>query len=77
MPAKLIEDTLHTWREAERLLTQLSPVEPAYEAVRQIVVGLQASYSRLSMQDLTADILAECRLTLDQARSTLLGLRPA
>lgn len=76
MPANLMEDTLHTWRDAERVLTELNPLEPTYDAIRQVVIDLQAWYHRLSVTaDPAAELMVECRAALEKARAALMEAR--
>jgi hypothetical protein len=76
MPAKLMEETLHTWRDAERVLKELNPLEPTYDAIRQVVIDLQAWYQRLSVTaDPAAELMTECRAALASARATLMEVR--
>jgi hypothetical protein len=44
-----IEEVLSAWREAERLLESLPPLDPDHETVRLMVVRLQETYRTLTL----------------------------
>jgi hypothetical protein len=73
----LLVETLKVWREAERVLQELPPVEPAHETVRQLVIQLREAYASLSEQhDLPADAIEAIRAQIESARQVLRDLFP-
>jgi hypothetical protein len=72
----LIVDTLKTWREAERLLQDLPPVDPDHETVRLLVIQLRTMYASLSeSRDPTSDVIERGRAQIDDARALLRRVR--
>ena len=43
-----VHEVLDTWRDAERLLDALPPLDPDHETVRLVVVSLRQSYERVA-----------------------------
>jgi hypothetical protein len=73
----LIVDTLKTWREAERLLQDLPPVDPDHETVRRLVIELRTMYASLSeARDLTGDVISRSRAKIEDARALLRRVAP-
>lgn len=76
MPAQLIERALATWREAERLLRELPPVDADHETVRLEVVRLREAYTRLTDRSSdAAETMASCRATIDNAHQVIAAVR--
>jgi hypothetical protein len=73
----LIVDTLKVWREAERVLQALPPIDPNHEIVRRLVIDLRAMYADLSEKAATADVVAAARARLEEAKEHLRTLEPA
>jgi hypothetical protein len=48
--ARLVDDVLEAWREAERLVAELSPVSPHHEAAERAVTTLRSAYQELTAQ---------------------------
>lgn len=72
----LIVDTLRLWREAERILNNVPPMNPNHEVIRGWVVELRSMYARVSESaDLSADAIAGLRAQLEAATNALTGLR--
>lgn len=77
--SRQVEELLRVWREGERLLAELPPLDPDHERVRHVVAVMSHLY-----QDLTAeggntpdaihsstDTIVAARLTLARARARL------
>lgn len=76
MPARLIEEALRTWRDGERLLAELSPLDPDHEAVRLAIDQLRTTYTRLTnTPGLTAEALESHRATIATAVETIVKVR--
>ena len=43
-----VHEVLATWRDAERLLDTLPPLDPDHETVRMLVIALRESYERVT-----------------------------
>ena len=72
----LIADTLKAWREAERVLNSLSPVDPNHETTRGLVIELRSMYAKVSeATDLSADAVAEWRAQLEKLAAALTEMR--
>jgi hypothetical protein len=72
----MVEEILATWREAERLLDSLPPVNPDHETVRLAVVRLQATYRQLTSDTAqTEEIIASSRATIAEAHQVLEHIR--
>ena len=72
----LIADTLKAWREAERVLTSLPPIDPNHETIRGLVIELRAMYARLSEStDLSAEAAARWRTQLETSTQLLTSVR--
>jgi hypothetical protein len=73
----LIVDTLKTWREAERLLQDLPPVDPDHETVRRLVIELRTMYARLSeSRDMPGDVITRSQAQIEDARALLRKVAP-
>ena len=72
----LIADTLKAWREAEGVLSSLSPVDPGHEITRGLVIELRSLYASLSeATDVSADALATWRAQLERLATALSEVR--
>lgn len=72
----LIVDTLKVWREAERVLQELPPLDANHEAARLLVIELRALYAEVSEASaLTAERIAGYRAVLEQATARISTLR--
>ena len=74
MLKSLAEETLDVWREAERLLKRLSPLEPEHEAVRHVVIEMRTMYAALNGEQDGSDGEAASRARIAQARELLTDL---
>jgi hypothetical protein len=76
MASQLIERALAEWRDGERLLRDLPPINPEHETVRLEVIRLRDTYRRLSeLSPDSSDQIAECRRDIDLAHETIVGVR--
>ena len=74
--SRLVEDVLHTWREAERLLDDLAPVSPDHETIQLSVVVLRDLYARLTDLGAQSDeALASSREKLAASRRVVEAAR--
>ena len=72
----LVADTLKAWREAERVLTGMSPLDPNHDTIRAIVVELRAMYAKVSeSNDLSAEAISQWRSRLAEAVDALARAR--
>ena len=72
----LIADTLRAWREAERILNSLSPVDPNHETTRGLVIELRSMYAKVSeASDMPADAVAKWRAQLETLSAALTEVR--
>jgi hypothetical protein len=70
--SKLVEEVLGAWREAERLLEELPPIDPDHETVRLSVLELRDVYQRLTdARAGSATALQASREVLDSAGEVL------
>lgn len=72
-----LEEALATWRDAERLLDELPPLDPDHETVRLAVVSLRQTYQEITTgiyMD-TSTIIAESRETVAKTRALLASIR--
>ena len=70
--SKLIEEVLQTWREGERLLEALPPLDPDHETVALAVTQLREAYHRLTAKEAAAeDSLAKALETIERAEATI------
>jgi hypothetical protein len=70
--ARLVEDLLVTWRQAERVLDDLPPVDPDHETVALAIDGLRRTYQELTLiRESSAETLRASRETLARARDLL------
>jgi hypothetical protein len=68
----LIEDLLDTWRQAERLLEDVTPVHPDHETLLETVAHLRSVYAELtSASQATAMKIAAGERALERARRVL------
>jgi hypothetical protein len=68
----LVEETLTVWREAERLLKSMPPLEPDHESVRKLVIELRDMYAALSRgRHESAETVARSRELIDRARNQM------
>lgn len=74
--SRLVEEVLNTWRDAERLLGELAPVDPDHETIELSVVALRDVYSRLTAdRELSDEALAASQETLAVSRRVLEATR--
>ena len=73
----VVDDVLGAWRDAERLLHELSPLDPDFEIVRLTVVSLRLSYRRITTRDAIHDkcIVADSRETIGKTRELVASVR--
>ena len=70
--ALAVQEVLSLWREAERLLDDLPDAAPERKIISAEVVNLKRTYRSLTTRpDVTAEVLAESRETIDAAQQTL------
>jgi hypothetical protein len=67
----LVEETLTVWREAERLLKTMPPLQPDHESVRMLVIELRDLYAALSGRDESVATVTRSRELIDRARQQL------
>ena len=69
----IVEDALEAWREAERLLDQLTPIDPDHETVALAVASLRETYQNLTdgMSERTPAMIAHSRESIERTRSLL------
>lgn len=69
----IVEDALEAWREAERLLDRLTPLDPDHETVALAVASLRRTYQSLTdgMSERTPAMIAHSRESIEQTRSLL------
>ena len=69
----IVEETLEAWREAERLLERLTPLDPDHETVALAVASLRDTYQSLTAgaSERTPALLAHSRTSIDRTRALL------
>lgn len=69
----IVEDALEAWREAERLLDRLTPLDPDHETVALAVASLRDTYQNLTdgMSERTPVLIAHSRDSIERTRSLL------
>ena len=69
----IVEDALEAWREAERLLDRLPPLDPDHETVALAVASLRQTYQNLTdgMSERTPVVIAQSRESIERTRSLL------
>lgn len=69
----IVEETLEAWREAERLLERLPPLDPDHESVALAVASLRETYQSLTAgaSERTPALLRRSRTSIDQTRALL------
>jgi hypothetical protein len=69
----IVEDALEGWREAERLLDRVPPLDPDHETVALAVVSLRQTYQNLtdSASERTPSLIANTRDTIERTRKLL------
>ena len=74
---QLVGEVLGVWREAERLLDELPPLDPDHETVRLAVHSLQSTYQAVTTGDATRtpSVVAGSRDTIRDARALLTSVR--
>ena len=76
MQSGLVEQTLRTWRDGERLLEELAPLSADHQTMRLLLVELRESYQMLtSRSDVSHQQLDECAKQLAVARNTIENVR--
>ncbi|MFL5686033.1 MAG: hypothetical protein ACJ77D_08270 [Chloroflexota bacterium] len=69
----IVEETLETWRDAERLLEQLPPVHPDHESVALAVSSLRETYQNLTAgaSERTPAVVTHSRASIERTRELL------
>ena len=69
----IVEETLEAWREAERLLDRLPPLDPDHETVAAMVAMLREAYQSLTdgASERTPAVIDHSRDTIERARDLL------
>ena len=69
----IVEDALEAWREAERLLDRLTPLDPDHETVALAVASLRETYQNLTdgMSERTPVVIVHSRESIERTRSLL------
>ncbi|HET8786807.1 MAG TPA: hypothetical protein VFM38_14300 [Candidatus Limnocylindrales bacterium] len=69
----IVEETLEAWRDAERLLERLPPLDPDHESVALAVGSLRDTYKTLTAgaSERTPALLARSRTSIDRSRALL------
>ena len=69
----IVEDALEAWREAERLLDRIPPVDPDHETVALAVVSLRHTYRNLTdgVSERTPSMVANTRESIERTRELL------
>jgi hypothetical protein len=69
----IVEDALEAWREAERLLDRLTPLDPDHETVALAVASLRQTYQDLTdgMSERTPSVIAASRESIERTRGLL------
>ena len=77
MPTRTaVAQALDAWRDAERLLLELPPVDPDHETVQLLVVELRATYEVLtSRSEITATSIAASQASVADARRLVARIR--
>jgi hypothetical protein len=73
----IVEDALKAWREAERLLDRLPPVDPDHESVALAAASLRLTYQKLTdgASERTPAIVAHTRDSIERTRALLVRVR--
>lgn len=72
----LVEEALQLWRDGERLLEELPPLNADHETVSLHIAALRAMYQSLTSQSATTkEQIAECERQLAAASATLRSVR--
>jgi hypothetical protein len=75
----IVEEVLQTWRDAERVLDVLTPLDPDHEVVSLAVASLRATYRSITDDGAartSPDVVARSRSTIDDTRVLLDKVRP-
>lgn len=77
MPTRTaVAQTLEAWRDAERLLLELPPIDPDHETVQLLVARLRAAYETLtSRSEITAASIAASQASVADARQLVARIR--
>lgn len=72
----IVEDALEAWREAERLLDRIPPLDPDHETVALAVASLRQTYRSLTdgMSERTPTMISHSRESIERTRSLLAGV---
>ena len=72
----IVEETLQAWREAERLLERLPPVDSDHESVAVAVSSLRETYQNLTAgaSERTPALLTHSRASIDRTRELLVRI---
>ena len=72
MPQTAMADALEGWREGERLLDELPPLDPDHETVALAVSTLRSAYQRLATTEgITDATLANSREVIAASRDAI------
>lgn len=73
----IVEETLEAWRDAERLLKRIPPVDPDHASVALAVRSLRETYQDLTAgaSDRTPAVLSQSRASIDRTRELLDRIR--
>ena len=68
----IVEETLEAWRDAERLLKRIPPVDPDHASVALAVRSLRETYQDVTApSDRTPAVLSQSRASIDRTRELL------
>ena len=73
----IVEDALEVWREAERLLDRITPVDPDHETLALAVASLRETYQNLTdgVSERTPSMISHSRDSIERTRSLLARVR--
>lgn len=73
----IVDDALEAWREAERLLDRLPPLDPDHETVALAVASLRQTYHDLTngASERTPLIIAASRESIERTKGLLKQVR--
>jgi hypothetical protein len=71
-----VQESLQTWREAERVLDALPPVDPDRQAVSLAIERRQQCYRQVTDSDgLSVDVIETTSRTLEDAHGILIRVK--
>lgn len=73
----VVEEVLATWRDAERLLDELPPLDPDRETVRLTVMSMRDTYQQVTTGEAmrTQAVVADSLAMIEQTRALLASIR--